>query len=1019
MKAPLAFICAGSLGLLLAACGGSDQTATVPASWSQNNTLTFAYPYNGQAQIAPTAPVVLHFAQALSESSAAALKGHFSISGPGNPDFTVNIVDEGRGVLLQPVGKLTENANYSVSWSQLASADGDIKPEPITFSTRPANKGPRQLVTSGGGAFAVARRLPVQGNFPFMDFSSLRLQFTQPLDQKTLAYGLGKSVSLEDASGALVPARLLASGRLLTIDPVADLTAGEQYTLRLSSSLKSTLGDALVPGDYSALTLTPQDSMPRATTALHAGDSNGGALLSPLTGAAINNVPITSTLLGNDSASQQQGNLFAELAFVPHYPDATPLRVARGNMLAGSSVDVKIVGKVPANLNTGAVKVNIISDANGYMTANPYSTSPDVPRQVYLVMDAAMSSENSSANGAFNQNLLHIEVVGTAIVKEGKLVMDGIGVAELDVLGLDQAAGVLSFHLEGYADEHVAPAPVPDTTAPALQSWVPGDAGTDANAPGRARPGDPVILTFTEPLDPASITTSSLQFLRGGVAEPFSWRADGSSIVITPATPLMHGANYTVQLGTDIRDIAGNELVQAYSKQFTMSTQLAPASRSPVVLAAYPGYPCATTGSSVSISGSSISGTQGRCLGGKTSGLGTLDDELPIPELPVDRSISVQFSQSMNAASINAASFRVETSSNASSAGSGNWTAVPGRLEVGEQALRFYPDTPWTAGKLYRYTMASNGSMSSGSCNPGTQICGSNGLPLQTQILAAGPGSAPAATGGGPDMVILFRTVPAVSSTLQRLRGLPTSDVNANFVHDAGEADATGSGDDYAMVNAARIKVSGVSGLVSSARIGCDPGGADCPLQQFLFLSTALDADVADFDADRNAVRVLIQPTQIIASSVDVVAKSLGMTINAPTGPQIMRVRYAQNAANGNKRELPVTGYISNDGNGLRLSATLELYLDEPNLDAKLLGFPIGHNLHSYAFSASVSGPVQFLPDGRMLATLANDSDTVIATSLSIPIIPGLLSLPGVGGIDLLIPKGTLQMQGVSGPIKQ
>lgn len=1003
MRTSSSFLLAGSLALMLAACGGSDQTATAPASWSENNTLTYAYPYNGQTQIAPTAPVILHFADALKETSPAALKTHFSITGDGSPDFTVTVVDEGRGVVLQPSKKLTENASYSVAWNNLESADGNIKPVPLSFNTRPANKGPRALMTSGSGGFAVARSLPVQSSFPVMDFSSLRLQFTQPIDQKTLEYGLGKSVSLVDAAGDLVPARLLASNRLLTVDPVDDLNPGEKYTLQLTAALKSSLGDSLTPGSYAAYEFTPKDSRPRATTALQVPDSAAGAVVSSLTGRAINNVPITSTLLGNDSASQQVGNLFAELAFVPHYPDATPLRVPRGNILTGSSVDVKIVGKVPANLNTGAVKVNIISDANGYMTENPYSKSPDVPRQVYLVMDAAMSSGNAPANGAFNQNIMHIEVVGTAIVKNGKLVMDGVGVAELDVLGLDQAAGVLSFHLEGYENEHVAPAPTPDTVAPALQSWVPGDVADDADAPGRARPGDPVILTFSEALDPASITNTSLQFLRGGVAEPFNWRSDGSSLVIQPITPLIHGANYSVQMSTDIKDLAGNGLVQAYNKQFTMSTQATPASRSPVVLAAYPGYPCVSTGATVALSSGIPAGTQGRCAGGQAG-----DDVLPLPELPIDRAIQVQFSQSINAASLNSSSFKVEVSSNNTTTGT-TWSAVAGRLEVSPQAVRFQPDTPWSVNRLYRYTLTSNNSTSSSACSPATQVCGSNGLPLQTQILADGPSNAPAATGGGPNMVILFRTVAASTSTLQRLRGLPAYDVNANFLHDSGETDATGSGDDYSAVNAARIKVSAYSGLVTGARIGCDPDGADCPLKQFLFLSTALDADVADFDAGLNAVRVLIQPTQIIASSVDVVAKALGQTLNAPTGPQIMRVRYAVNPANG-KRELPITGYITNDGSGLRLSATLDLYLDEPNLNAQLLIFPVTHNLHSYPLTAAVSGPVQFLPDGRMLATLQNDADTTINVSL----------LGGLGGtITLVIPKGTLKMQGVSSPIKQ
>ena len=90
-------------------------------------------------------------------------------------------------------------------------------------------------------------------------------------------------------------------------------------------------------------------------------------------------MPIQSALLGNNSASQQSGNLYAQLAFVPHYPDAVPMTVRKGNLLTGASVQVQIAGQVPAGLDTGAIKVQIISDANGYMIANPYSTLVTAP----------------------------------------------------------------------------------------------------------------------------------------------------------------------------------------------------------------------------------------------------------------------------------------------------------------------------------------------------------------------------------------------------------------------------------------------------------------------------------------------------------------------------------------------------------------------------------------------------------------------------------------------------------------
>lgn len=993
------------LGGLLTACDSKQtQTVSIPASWSSSNNLTYAYPADGQAQIAPLAPVVLHFASALSDANPedlddlaaiAALSASFQlkVTGGASVPFVLSVVDAGRGVVLQPVSKLAENTAYEVSWSNLATADGMVQPLTLHFTTRSANKGPKSLVSSG--AFAVARALPVQSNFPLMDFSSLRLQFTQPIAQKTLKYGLGQSVSLENASGELVPATILASGRLLTLDPKADLIPGQPYTLKLASTLKSTLGEDLTPGIYAAYVFTPLDSRPREVMALEAPASG---ITSVLTGEIINKVPIKSALLGDNSASQQSGNLYAELAFVPNFPNVTPLRVPKGNILTGSTVEVMIKGVVPAGLDTGAIKVNIVSDANGYMTDNPYSTAVDTPRMVFLTMDAAMSADNAPANGAFNQNILHIDVVGTAIVKDGKLVMDAVGVVELEVLGLDQAVGVLSFHLEGYADQSTAPVQVADTTAPTLQSWLPGAEDE------RARPGDPVILTFSEPLDPTTVTASSLKLLKDGVEQAMDWRSDGSSLVLQPQSPLAHNASYSVQFTADITDLAGNP-VTASNLGFSLPALAGPGSRSPVVLASYPGFPCVTTGRNVATN------LQGRCSGGKAT-----DDLMPIPDMPADRSIQIQFSQSMNATSIvqgsacGSGSFRVELV-NSSNVCLG---VVPGKLEASAQALRFTPDTPWVAGQLYRYVLGSNGNSRSATatCDGTQSICGSNGLPLQTQALSATVAAAPTPTGGGPLLEIWFKGGANLSSVAQRLRGLPASDVNANFVHEAGEFGPVDSGGGlFVASNAARIITTGQTGLVSGSNIGCAVG-ATCPTQQFLYISNALDAEVADYDPVEGGVRVLIQPTQLIGSSVDVYANtSFGNTV-AATGPQVLRVRFALNPATG-RRELPITAYIKDVGGVPTLSGTLELYLDVPTLAPMLLGLTIAHDLYSYPLTASVSGPVSFLPDGRMLATLSNDNDINFTTTLTaIGILPG-------GTVGMRIPAGTMKVEGVSAPIKQ
>ncbi len=976
---------------LAAGCGDRQKTS-LPPSWSPSTSLIYAYPHDGQSRIAPSAPVVLQFSGPVSVDSGILADAFVLEDAGGTPvSFTLAVTNDGRGVVLTPAAGLRENTAYTVSWSGLVAADGEVAPVPVSFTTRPANRGPDQR-TRSNAVFQVERALPAQAAFPFMDFSTIRLQFTQALDPATLAYG--SSVRLEDADGALVPARLLASRHLLSIDPVDLLQPGQPYTLKLTTALRSQQGQALLPGIWASRVLVPQDSAPRETIAL---EVPADGTLSPLTGRPINSVPITSRLLGNDSASQQAGNLYAELAFVPNYPEASPLRVPRGNLLTGSAVDVQIVGRVPAGLSTGAVSVSIISDATGYMVANPYSNAVDAPRLVYLTMDAAMSSTTPAANGAFNQNLLHIDVVGTAIVKDGRLVMDAVGVAELDVLGLDQAAGVLSFHLEAYVDQTLAPPQPADTTPPTLQSWLPGSQAD------RARPGDPVILTFSEPLDPRTVNSTSVFLNKDGVGQAISLRSDGSSVVIRPQAPLAHNANYSVHFSAALTDVAGNP-VTPLTLPFSLPALGTPGSRSPVVLTTSPGYPCATTGRNIGAN------RQGRCVGGKAS-----DELLPLPVLPADRPIQVQFSQGINPASVQlgascaTGSFRVERMS----AGGSCLGTVPGRVELEAQALRFVPEAPWTEGELYRYVLGSNGNPQSATatCNGTQAICGTNGLPLQTQALAQTPASAPTATGGGPAMEIWFRGGPEATTVFQRLRGLPTSDVNANFLLDAGETGATESGGVFSARNGGRIITTGQSGLVTAANIGC-PVGQNCPAQQFLFLSTALDAEVGEFDEGQNGVRVLIQPSQLIASSITVYANSAFGTIVSPTGPQIMRARYAVNPGNG-QRELPVTAYIREVGGLPRLSGTLDVYLDLPALAPSLIGIPINHDLYSYPLTVAVEGPVEFLPDGRMVAILKNTADVNLTVSLT-----ALSVLPG-GSISLRIPAGMLQLEGVSMPIKQ
>ena len=290
--------------------------------WNQRS-LVYAYPAPGQTEVVPGAPIVLRFSHPLaSPATAASLFTLRDLAAAQNVPFTLKVVDDGYGVVLQPNAALKPASRYQVIGETVALKDattgetGTITLQAtgqpaVIFRTRAALQGAATPQTlAGKDSFTVVHQQPNAGMFPLdslsqavplMDFSSLRLQLSQPVDPRTANYGV--TVRLEKA-GELVAARLMVSGSRLTVDPVADLEPGASYTLRLTTGLRSLLGKALTPGAYAAYTFTPRD------TGMAAGRSSrikidipaGG--VSMLTGAGINQVPVASPLLGQGAQAR-------------------------------------------------------------------------------------------------------------------------------------------------------------------------------------------------------------------------------------------------------------------------------------------------------------------------------------------------------------------------------------------------------------------------------------------------------------------------------------------------------------------------------------------------------------------------------------------------------------------------------------------------------------------------------------------------------------------------------------------
>lgn len=1049
-----------AVAVTLAACGGDAGDTPSLAGWQQAE-VYYSYPYDGQQNLSPKTPLVLRFSHAMEVDSS-----HFTLLHCGPVDDACEdsgdnrvmlqaprSLDGGKGVTLQPQNPLQTHSHYRLVIDGIETAQGSpVFPDGgLDFVTRLSHDGPMSSRMAAPD-LAISQVIPDGDALPFMDFSTLRVRFNQMLDTATLIYGdtdAGASVELQH-QGNTVPAVLLVKGNAVTVDPLDDLTPGQQYTLTFTSSVRGVDQAQLTDGFEQSW--IAGNSMPRATLVqevLSASDAQDdpcnapGALLAKLTGATMNCVPIQSTLLGDKDATMQTGDVFAELAFLPNYPHVSPLRIPRNSLLTGTNVTVKVAGEVAAGIDTGAISVTFLSDASGYLLPNPYSDAHEAPKQVKLYMDVSMTAENPEANGALSQTLLHVELNGMALVKDGRMEIDAVGIVEPTVLGQETAFGLLSFHMKSYQDQENAPQPVPDMSAPVLQSMVPAveDDGTALSA----RPGDAVILNFNEPLDTATLRAGDTFGLQqSGSYVAVDWYLDGASLVMRPLTPLAFGKSYTVMVSDQVTDLAGNPATPV-NAPFSLPERIGD-NAPPRVLTSYPGFPCAADKAHWEIE----TGNHGFCQGGKVE-----DDRNPVPWLPADRAIRVNFSQDIapqsvvfeNTDACDVGSFRVEKVALDPNTGRPlrydedgkrkyNCEAgVTGRLEVGTRSLVFTPDQPWEEGAYYRYILMSVNQASAqqpDDCSSGEAICSIDGKRLQTALLAA-PGS----DMGGPDMHLHFIGSAPVTSVFQPLKNLPTADLNGNGHFDQGEPGYNG-GDPGANTTALIIDESkgdnGSEGGVSEPALICDVP-EQCGIHVVGGLNSEVIGATEPYDDPATAeveawpaVRVGLYPTMIQASSVTLKVKILGIAdSDTPTETQFMRMRYncvawPEDADNYCGKQHPdgsfvfdewerqglIPGWIVETPAGPQFRADVNLYLDAPYMHILLDG---SHNQHSYPLTMNLAGPVTFLPDGRMVIEQLNSNDIAVDVNLSV-----LFLSPK---IYLKIPVGGVKLQYLGEPIKQ
>lgn len=1018
-----------SCGTLLVACGGgSSGDPYQPPSLSDG--VIFTYPIDGQTDVPVGTRFYVTFSKGASQSAVDAacsvsggdVTGNFCLIGPGDTVVPITATVNGKVVSFES-NQLQQGTDYSLyvrsaviggGSTNLSSTDALINFKTTQYDSI-SGVVPSVVAINGENPGVYAATPIATARYPFMDFSTIRVEFSEPLDEKTVQAGSTFQFIDVTNGNTAVPGAIMARKHHVSFDPTDDLDPTHTYQLILSNGILDRNGESLVDVTFD---MTPSDSntcncvIDQTFNTTTAYGEAGFPQTSLITGAPLNAIDLYSPLIGTNDINLRDSTLQAELADPAEFGGLIPFVIRKGGYLNITGLDLRLGGEVPANLQTGDITASFINDVTGFMDRSPFraaNVSPDdnkAPVFVYLMFDLALTGSDATGNAVLNQTIPHVQATGTARVENGNLYIESVRTLEMDLLGLDRAPAHMVL---GINSDLSATAP-DDIVAPMITAAFPADGSDDFLA------RDEISLIFSEPMAnddaaPSQITLTDITSGSTPVAFQLAW--DGSTILVKPNTPLTYGNQYQISVGA-LTDLAGNALSLDVADAtggdgnivFTAEDPDISTTVGPMVNSVHVGAACDLTGSTYA--------APGRCVGGNSG-----DDVYASSDMPEDARIEVTFNQPMNLNTLalgtacGSGAIRVEELDGDGGSCVG---VVAGSLVAESRGFKFTPSSNWTVGTYYRLTMVAGGNTS---CDA-NEICGENNRPLNTDPL----NGAQSGDAGGGAITNVFQVVAANDDILLPLKLEQFTDQNGNGFVDAGE---TGRVENSAGVGIVDLDLDGLNnGIITSAAF-LDAVGGNPVTETNIYLSGSLPVTVGQPEpitidgslwgmtlAGTTQIPVRVHPGILYGTSIvmESSAEVLGIGIpisDVETGMSILRVR---------EGGAPVYGYIVEEEGVAepQFIAQLDLYMDAPDMEIEvnipLLGglIAVNHNLHSMPLTALVKGPITTLDDGRIQIEQSNITE--------IELVVNVTSIAGNGAIKMLIGAGGMQLKLIGNPLK-
>ncbi|MDT8446621.1 MAG: Ig-like domain-containing protein [bacterium] len=423
----------------------------------------------------------------------------------------------------------------------------------------------------------VSETFPVSAATGVAINSSVFATFGEAIDPKTLTTS---SFTLSEGAN-LVSSAVSYSGTTAVLKPATNLKTNRTYTATLNTGIRDVSFNALAEKyTWSFTTKTTEDTTaPSVSLTIPITGSTSVAIntavsasfdapIDPTTITAANfNLKAGTTLVsgtlsytGSSALIKPSSNLAANTSYTATI--TTGVQDSAGNALAADYAWSFITG---ATADTSIPTLLVMTPANG---ATAVATNTSVSATLSEPMDpTSVTSDSFTLKNGTTAVSGTVSYLGyTATFKPLSALAASTTYTAVVTTGFKDLAGNALAAANTWTFTTGA---TTDTTAPTVPLTSPAN-GTTAVANNR-----PVAVTFAEPMDPTSITTSTFTVKKGTTPVIGTVAYVGSTATFTPLSDLAFNTTYTATITTGATDLAGNGLASDYVWTFSTGTTTA------------------------------------------------------------------------------------------------------------------------------------------------------------------------------------------------------------------------------------------------------------------------------------------------------------------------------------------------------------------------------------------------------------------------------------------------------------